>query len=499
MKLSALALSLALLIVSGCAADGPAEGPPKRLSAETVANDIAIARDAFERVHAGYTRYTDAATLSAGWDAIVARANAEDGMMASDLYLEVQAVLALIRCDHTKANLATYHRKWRDKLPTFLPIVWDVYDSRAFVTQDAPAAGLERGDEILAIDGEAMKSLIDRFAPLVPVDGYTEHARSGELSYSVELRGGAIEHFLAVERTPNPSATLSIRSNGEAPREVSVARINFGDYTEMQREARDWRREFSEAVRWERIGDNAAYLAVDTFVNYRNPADPAEMFDPIFAALNDENRDTLILDLRNNGGGSNEPMAALLARLIDAPTSLAKDIRVRTIDFDTFKPYASTWNQEALNPKAEWFDKNSDGTLSIRPEIGNPYEDVLPADITFGGQLIVLIGTGNSSGSTLLIAKLKDLGRATLVGMPTGGSAEGPTAGVIFFLKLPGSELRLRLPVQRIYNAIGEFREGWGISPDIDATPTLEQWLAGEDIALERAIALIGSDQAGSE
>ena len=341
------------------------------------------------------------------------------------------------------------------------------------------------------MDGETMQLLVERFSPLVPIDGYTEHVRTQELSYSVEFSGGAIEHFLAAERVPPAMAQLRIRKVDGTQQTLSVPRIDFNQYRLMQRDARAAVRNFSEGVRWHRIGNDAAYLAVDSFVNYRTPVKPKKLFKPIFRALEKEQRNTLILDLRNNGGGSNEPMAELLARLIEEPTQLTKDIRVRTIDFDAIRPHVSTWSQEALNPKPEWFTTNDDGSLSMRADFDGSYELLSPSKSGFRGRLIVLIGPNNSSGATLMIAKLKDLRRATLVGQPTGGSAEGPTAGILFFLKLPNSGVKLRLPVQRTYNAIERFEPGYGVQPDIAVTPTLSQWLAGEDPVLARAMQML--------
>ena len=75
----------------------------------------------------------------------------------------------------------------------------------------------------------------------------------------------------------------------------------------------------------------------------------------------------------------------------------------------------------------------------------------------------------------MFLAKLQDLGRATIIGEETGGSAEGPTANVLFFLKLPNSKIVARLPAQRVYNDVDNFRPGYGVSPDIAVQTTLQE------------------------
>ena len=81
------------------------------------------------------------------------------------------------------------------------------------------------------------------------------------------------------------------------------------------------------------------------------------------------------------------------------------------------------------------------------------------------------------------------------MGEKTGGSAEGPTAGLLFTLTLPESGVRTRLPFFRIYNNVPSIDSGLGVSPDIEAPLTVAAFRAGRDPAMEVARKLI-EDQA---
>ena len=74
------------------------------LSSEQVASDIALAEEAYSRIHPGYTRYAKAHEMEAAWDAITQRARVENGMRVGDLYHAVKLALTSIRSDHTKAE-----------------------------------------------------------------------------------------------------------------------------------------------------------------------------------------------------------------------------------------------------------------------------------------------------------------------------------------------------------------------------------------------------------
>ena len=481
-------LVLTALLVRPAAAEA---APHQRLlNGAQVRADVALAREAFERVHMGYDRYADPDALAAAWEAVVARGR--DGMSVGRFYLEIQAVLAMLRCDHTKAELPAALAEARRTTPVYLPMGWDIVAGRAFV-MDAAASGLARHDEILAIDGQPISALIERYAPLIPVDGFTDAVRERQLAHSGEFMGGGIEHFMALEGELSPRASLGVRRADGALTTIEVPRVDFEQWRELVSRTRRYRMDFVDSLRFERLGDDAAYLAVDSFVNYRRPVDPDGVYAPVFRALASEGRTRLILDLRRNGGGSDDAMRRLFAHLIDDRTRLHRPSRVKTLDLDGLREHLDTWEKRALNPRRWQFRRNDDGSYSPRWFLTSESRRIRPARHAFDGELIVLAGRDNSSASTNLIAKLQDMGRATVVGEATGGSAEGPTAGVLFFLTLPHSGVVARLPALRGYNDVGKFTPGMGVLPDVPVPVTVADFLAGRDAALEAARRLAAS------
>ena len=110
-----------------------------------------------------------------------------------------------------------------------------------------------------------------------------------------------------------------------------------------------------------------------------------------------------------------------------------------------------------------------------------------PAAKAWKGELTVLIGPGNESGATILLAELRDERDVTLIGEPTGGSAEGPTASILVFLKLTDSGITVRLPLIRSTTSYKGFEPGKGIHPDRVVRQTIEDLRTGRDRALEAA------------
>jgi C-terminal processing protease CtpA/Prc len=481
---------LACITGSAYAAQQTESAARNMLTPEQVRSDISLAKEAYERVHPGYTRYTDIQELDAAWQAIVADAQSRGGLSVGDLYLRIQQALTLIRCDHTKANLPKSLLKERDVNPVYLPFRWLWLDGRAFVTVAGAATGLAVNDELLAVDGRPIEAMVEEVLPYIPYDGYTRWSRLAGVAESLEFKGGAIDHFGALLWKVQPRAELTIKTVQGEVQTRQVQRINHRQWTALAGENAS-KRNFKDALQFERIGENAAYIRIDTFVNYRQPVDPEDIYDPVFEAIQQEQRDLLIIDLRQNGGGSNDAAYGLLANLITEPTQASLDMRARTLDFDGIRQHLWTWDKRALDPYRIAFSKNNDGSYSLRSWLTDDLDTIKPARYAFGGKIIALTSHANSSGSTNLLAVIQSTGRATLVGEKTGGSAEGPTAGLLFTLTLPESNITTRIPYFQSRNNVTGFEHGMGVIPDIAVAMTSEALLAGQDPALEKAQAII--------
>jgi C-terminal processing protease CtpA/Prc len=140
---------------------------------------------------------------------------------------------------------------------------------------------------------------------------------------------------------------------------------------------------------------------------------------------------------------------------------------------------------DAFEMPEDAFRKLDDGTYEVlgeQPARHEPHPDAFP------GRLTILIGPHNASGSTLLLAALREHGELRFIGEPTAGSAEGPTAGLLFFLTLPASRIRVNVPVFSQRSSAERFERGMGVAPDLLAPETIADILAGRAAALAAAL-----------
>ncbi|MEO1227359.1 MAG: S41 family peptidase [Myxococcota bacterium] len=412
-------------------------------------------------------------------------------MAIGDLYLELSRVLALIRCEHTKANLPKGLEARRKVEPTYLPFRFVLFDGRMYVDRPGPGTGLTRGDEVVALDGRPIAQLLAEVEPLIPVDGDTDEVKRLEIAYSNELMGPGLDHFAPFLHPLHKMVEVRATRDGKT-RVLKIPRLTYPEFLEVAGEQGRYASNFKTAVRFDRLGKEGAYLAVDTFVNYRDPVDPMAVFGKIFHTLKKEGRSKLIVDLRRTGGGSDDVPVALFRHLIAKPSRHRAELRVQTLTYDAeLRAHIDTWDKSALDPDPKDFEALPRGGFRMKLDPATLIYP--PAPNAFAGELMILVGPVNASGATHLLAALDLAERGLRVGEATGGAPSGATAGVIFFVALPESGISVRLPVQRtIMAGAEELPQRRGLAPDVAAPMTAADYFAGRDPALAAAKARLG-------
>lgn len=489
-------LSLTLVSLSFLVPQAPrADGVPRLLTAADAREDLALLREVVELVHPGLGRYEPAEDFRRAADALDERL--ADGATDLEVYRELSLLTARLRCGHTRVEEPAWLEAWRERHPTQLPFTFRIFDGRMFVDAASADSGLARGTEVLSIEGRPVAELIEAIGATVPIDGWTDGIRASRLEAAYEFSDPGLDHYLPMflggEDPLRERFELEVRAPGAAnPERRSVPGLTRAGQRALGPVASD---DLVDAVSWSRLDERTALLAVGTFVNYRRPIDAEALFARVFGEIRAAGCERLVLDLRACGGGSGDVGWTLARFLVQQPFEVGGPRRVKTIHLGELKAFLSTWDPSALEPPEEAFEREPDGWYRIL----EPLETLEPHAERFRGRATVLIGPYNASGATMLLAKLHELDAIRTVGEPTGGSAEGPTAGLIFFLALPHSGLRVNVPAVRESTGLRRFEKGQGVEPDVRVIPTLADFLAERDPVLEAALALDAGGEARAD
>lgn len=477
----------------------PAAPTIRTLSPAQAQQDVALMRRALETIPPGLYRRTSKAqidTAFAGLERAVRQPISE-----VELYRQISRVLADIRCNHTKAEQPPALEAWRRDHPSHLPFRFRLFEGRMIVESSDPAQpGLKRGAEIVSINGRTVSALVENLGAYAPIDGDTVWARATNLADDGDLMGSDFDHFYPYVFGFTPTFDLIVRDGASSEtRTVRMAAMSFKAWRGLPWSSGLYRNNFADTTTWRMLDAETAYLRVETFVNYRKPVNAVELYGKIFDEIEAAGAKRLILDLRDNGGGSSDATYTLADFLAPKPFVWNKMVRFKTVRVGDLANSIETWGDRNATffPPMDQFTAAPGGGFDETPPTSP--EELLPrapAANAFTGPVTVLTSPVNGSGSTMLIAKLRDLGRVRLVGGRSGGSGDGPTAGQIFNVKLPNSGIAIRVP--NAFNAmqVRRFEPAGGITPDVLVEQSIADYRAGRDTVLETALADRGAPMA---
>ena len=212
-----------------------------------------------------------------------------------------------------------------------------------------------------------------------------------------------------------------------------------------------------------------------------------------FALLKKSPAKYLILDVRDNLGGSLSEINNLYSYFVSEDFKFIKDMEVTSRGsmfhanyFNSVpvlaKPIAALTyplylvaTALSVKKKDDKFYLRNNGLFSLKKAKSNHFE----------GKIYVLINGSSFSASSIISSKLKGDKRAYLVGEETGGTNDGTVAGRYSTEKLPNSKLRLPIGLMLVQPNIAFTETKKGVVPDKEIIPTLQEVLTKKDIQLE--------------
>lgn len=450
--------------------------------------DIALLQEAFETLHSGLYRHRSTAELTSAFTE--ARREAANVGSLDEAFLLLARLTAEVRCGHTYPNFFNQAQPVQTSLfdkRKSIPFLFRLIDGRMLVTASL-AQNVAAGDEVLAINGVPVATLIADLSRYQKGDGDRPRVKEYDLSLRGTERFESFDIYFPLLYPPHDGDSYvvsGVRAGGAAFEEPVSA------MTRIERragfEARDGAISDSPDSKWDFkiYDDGTAYLAAGSFVTWRMTMDWRAYLDDAFSAMKAAETSVLILDVRENGGGDSDVLAALVGHIADrriASPNIRPIIKQPKVP-EHLRPYLGTWDQSFydLGDRVEALDDGrylaQDGAAGGR-EIG-------PIDGAYNGDIILLIDRANSSATFTLAEALKASDRATLVGEETGGNARGITGGAIFFMTLPGSGLEVDVPIIN-YEPAGKPADA-GVLPHISVPVTLDDVRTGRDPVLEFA------------
>ncbi|HAA11998.1 MAG TPA: hypothetical protein DCE41_09985 [Cytophagales bacterium] len=464
------------------------------ISQEELLRDLALLHQGLDQYHSGMYWYTSKDSVDEAFAA--ARTEIDRDMSVLEFYKIMAPLVGLSREDHTDIFLPDEVREKVSTQGAFLPLVTvflgeKLYCIRNGADQDA---ALE-GKEISSINGKTPVEYAAELGSLFASDGYIKTVKYSDLS------GFSFSRYLYYYG--GKQATFQVTLEGETfdlP-SLSIAEINQNlsrRYASEEREGVD-----SESLEFRVLRDSIAYLGIHSFSNgtIRENAvnnNLKKFLDQSFATMEAQGVQTLIVDVSQNGGG-NEGNENLLFSYLGENYQKYERVRTKTqravldngvdppVELETFGWLERTFANQ----------KMPDGSYERRSDrgIGLMAYKKAPA-YRFQGEVFVIISPVTYSGGSEFANMMATRHRATFVGQETGGGYYGNTSGYSAELTLPHSGITVDLPsLQFVMNVEDRYPFGSGVLPDYPVVPTIEQYLNGDNAALDFILDLLADEK----
>lgn len=300
--------------------------------------------------------------------------------------------------------------------------------------------GIAVGQEITGVDGVAVQEYAEKnVAPYVSDSTPQSQATS---VYEYFLLRGAVSKPVELELKDADGKTIR----------RSVARLTREQLKNLPNRSRDFELKM--------LPNNIALVTVNTMSD--GPGEEKFMAEN-FPAMSKASG--VILDLRENGGGSSSVGYNILSYFVDKPF---KDSSWYTREYHpTFRPWGQSdkvFGQEAEAISMEQIKQTRNG---VEPYLG---------------PMIVLSSPRTFSAAEDFLVAYKPTKRGLIVGEPSGGSTGQPLQ-----ISLPGGG-SARICSKHDTFADGSEFIGVGVIPDIVVHPKVTDYTEGKDAVLERAV-----------
>jgi hypothetical protein len=458
---------------------------------EALQEDFQVLRSALEEGHPGLYRYSSKEEMDRQLDELGSRIS--EPMSELEYFQIISLAIAGVNDGHTRATASQKLTSWLNSSPFRLPFKLQFLGESAYLHRNySDLDDSYLGARVVAINGTPMTEIVEAMLPLLSSDGRVVTSRYRQLD-----RTSVFGPLYTLVFGPTTRFELLLEMRSGEKETIAVDGLNSSQLARRFQARYPEKENGGPPIEFE-IRDGVAILTVRTFgggaygsagINY------AAFLEDAFGQIGDGQIRDLIIDVRDNGGGSDAFGKMLFAHLTDQAFDYYESLQINNYKFE-FQRYTNSPDREIPESQRR---PNDSGTYDLlgHPNLGTQQ----PQTPGFDGRVYVL-QNGSSFSATGEFTSVLHYNRGerpiVFIGEEGGSGYYGNVSGMVVTLTLPNTGIRVNLPLVKYSMAVSGYRPtDRGLVPDQEVTPTIDDVLADRDVVLEYAIALARKAGAG--
>lgn len=471
--------------------------PPQQLK-----KDVDFAYEKLQKLHPNLYWYISKEDLEGKFDSL--KTTITQPLKPTEFYLKLAPVIKEVREGHLSLLLPAKRltKKERKELKhqkgLFGRMDYVVDDNQIFVLENKDNfEEIKVGTEILKIKDIPVKDYLERYKKLVSGDGYNTTfqkyymAKFWSAAFTVE--NGILDSVKIQTKLNDTIKDFYIHREKITKIEKKEEKKEIKKLEKKdENQDKDYNvatKSFNRDLQFLDKDSTIAYMKIKKFSGYTSK----KFYKTSFGIIKKHQTKYLILDIRDNFGGSLSEINNLYSYLAKEDFKFIKDVEITgknsMAKADYFNQIPNFWKPFAAvfypyyQIKNLFSTKEENGKYYLKTK--RLYKNNTPKETAFQGKIYVLINGGSFSAASILPAKMKGDRRAILVGEETGGANDGTVSGQNSTVKLPNSHLQFPIGLMLIQPNIEFTNTQKGVTPNVELLPTLKQILEKDDIQLD--------------
>ncbi len=407
----------------------------------------------------------------------------KDSLNGLQFYNIVAPIISYTKEDHCDIYLPENISEFLEEKGKFIPLSVLSVGGKIFILNNPNEVTSVKGFEIKKINGQSIERIYEILFSAFASDGNIKQSKYRWLDnmrlseYYARMVGQPKEFSIEVldSKTERKSTFLLNATNSKG-----LSRINeeVNLYSSL------------EPAEFKVTKDKTAILTFNTFSNSdfeESGMDFKEFVAKSFNKMDYLGVENLVIDVRENGGGTEGNEDFLFSYLTDKPYKKYKDVEISNFSF-SFYEYTDTNTEEDIKEFEKDIKKEhylaedgrilrKDGIEQIEPLKPNPFK----------GNIFILTSGWTYSGGAEFSSLMKQHTNAVFIGEETGGGFYGNTSGYGLELTLPNTEISVDIPLLKFSLDVDQGKLGRGVIPDYPIQRTFEDFVKNNDAVLELA------------